>query len=72
VPSQLEGRTLAAALAGPVVMGGFALPLGRLEVSVSLETGYAPWGLAGQKDGQTLVSLGGWWLSGLLGVGARF
>jgi hypothetical protein len=68
----VEGRTLSAALGGPSVLGEVALGLGPVDVSFALEAGWAIWRLEARADGASVSSVGGPWVSALLGAGVRF
>lgn len=65
----VTGSALAGLWAGPAVCTALGVAAGRVEVSLGLEAGYAPWGLIGRRDGVHLATLGGPWLTARLGVG---
>jgi len=68
----VEGRTLSAALGGPSVLGEVAAGLGPVDFSFALEAGWAVWRLDAGADGASISSVGGAWVSALLGAGVRW
>lgn len=68
----VEGRTLSAVLAGPALLGEAALGLGRVDLSFTVEGGWALWNLQGRVDGQALTALANLWLTATLGVGVQW
>lgn len=68
----VQGRTLSAALGGPSMLGEVAAGIGPVDVSVALEAGWAIWRLDARADGASLSSVGGLWVSAMLGAGVRW
>jgi hypothetical protein len=62
------GRSTSGVVAGPAVMGHALWSLGRFDLMLCLETGWAIWRLEGRSSGATVLSVGGPWLSGSLGA----
>jgi hypothetical protein len=68
----VEGKTVSAVLAGPALLADVAVGLGRFEVCLTVESGWALWKLEGRADGRALTSLADLWVAAMLGVGVQW
>lgn len=71
-PTEFEGRTVSAFLAGPSALAELSVALGRVDLSLTVEPGVLPRGLVGSSDGSAVGGVFGWWLTGSIGLGWRW